>query len=97
MAHFELAPGRTSAAIAHGTVDEIWYILTGRGQMWRKQGDREEIVPLQPGVCVSIPAETHFQFSVIGDAPLAVIGVTMPPWPGANEARAVEGRWPQSR
>ena len=33
MAHFELAPGQTSVAEAHRTVDEIWYFLSGRGEM----------------------------------------------------------------
>ena len=29
MAHFELAPGRTSGAVAHRTVDEVWYVMQG--------------------------------------------------------------------
>lgn len=94
MAHFELGPGRTSGAVAHKTVEEIWYILSGRGEMWRKQGDREETVPIDPGVCLSIPVGTHFQFRSFGYEPLAAIGVTMPPWPGSGEAYAVVGKWP---
>ena len=46
MAHFELAAGRTSGAVAHRTVDEIWYVLRGSGQMWRRQDDGEETVEL---------------------------------------------------
>src|SRR5262245_32644925 len=34
MAHFELAPGRTSKAVRHRTVEEIWFVLAGRGEMW---------------------------------------------------------------
>ena len=37
MAHFELAPGETSIAVAHRTVEEIWFFLAGRGDMWRQQ------------------------------------------------------------
>ena len=37
MAHFELAPGRASAAIRHRTVDEIWFVLSGRGEIWRNR------------------------------------------------------------
>ena len=51
MAHFELAPGRTSKAVAHRSVEEIWYFVGGRGEMWRRQGAREEVVPLAPGRC----------------------------------------------
>ena len=35
MAHFELAPGRVSQAVRHRTVEEIWYVIGGRGKMWR--------------------------------------------------------------
>ena len=31
--------------------------------------------------------------SALGDAALRVLGVTMPPWPGENEAIAVTGPW----
>jgi mannose-6-phosphate isomerase-like protein (cupin superfamily) len=94
MAHFELAPGRTSVAVAHRTVEEIWYFLGGRGEMWRRQGDREEVVTVEAGVCVTIPLGTAFQFRCLGDQPLSAVAVTMPPWPGAEEAYAVVGRWP---
>jgi len=109
MAHFELGAGRVSRAVAHHTVAEIWYILRGHGQMWRRQAkheqgeqgeqgeqreQREQTVDLSPRVCVSIPAGTHFQFRAGSDGPLAAIGVTMPPWPGADEAYEVPGAWP---
>jgi len=94
MAHFELGPRRTSRAVAHRTVEEIWYVLSGHGEMWRKQGEREETVPMEPGVCISIPVRTHFQFRSFGYEPLACIGVTMPPWSGSDEASAVDGKWP---
>jgi len=93
MAHFELPPGQTSTAVAHRTIEEIWFFLTGRGEMWRKQNDREEVVAVEPGVCLTIPLGTHFQFRSFGDEPLAALGVTMPPWPGEEEAIKVEGKW----
>lgn len=55
MAHFQLRAGRVSRAVAHHSVDEIWYVLHGQGHMWRRQAEREETVPLRPGTCVSIP------------------------------------------
>jgi mannose-6-phosphate isomerase-like protein (cupin superfamily) len=94
MAHFKLGPGRISRAMAHRTVDEIWYVLSGHGQMWRRQGQRQETVELVPGTCVSIPVGTHFQFRASDGGPLAVVGVTMPPWPGDDEAYDVPGTWP---
>jgi mannose-6-phosphate isomerase-like protein (cupin superfamily) len=62
--------------------------------MWRKDDQREEVVPLESGVCVTIPLGTRFQFRSLGPEPLAAVAVTMPPWPGAGEAYAVDGRWP---
>jgi len=94
MAHFELTAGQTSKAVAHRTVEEIWYVVGGCGEMWRQQGECEETVALVPGVCLTIPQGTCFQFRSFGPEPLAAIGVTMPPWPGADEAVAAEGPWP---
>ena len=93
MAHFELAPRQTSTAMTHRSVEEIWFVLAGHGEMWRRQGEREEIVPLEAGVCLTIPRGTHFQFRALGEAPLAAVGVTMPPWPGEGEAMVVPGPW----
>jgi mannose-6-phosphate isomerase-like protein (cupin superfamily) len=93
MAHFELAPGQVSRAVAHHTVDEIWFFLRGRGQMWRRLGTQEDVVDVDAGVCLTIPVGTRFQFRANGDDPLSAIGVTMPPWPGEDEAYSVEGPW----
>ena len=94
LAHFELAPGKTSKAVQHRTVEEIWYIIGGQGEMWRKQNDREEIVSLQNGTCLTIPVGTTFQFRTLGHDPLQMVAVTMPPWPGEGEAILLEGHWP---
>jgi mannose-6-phosphate isomerase-like protein (cupin superfamily) len=94
MAHFELAAGRVSDPIRHRSVDEIWFVLSGQGQMWRRQDEREEIIALAPGMSVSIPLGTHFQFRAEGALPLVAVGVTMPPWPGPEEAVPVAGKWP---
>jgi mannose-6-phosphate isomerase-like protein (cupin superfamily) len=93
MAHFQLAPGETATAVSHRTVEEIWFFLSGSGEMWRRQGDHEEVVPVGPAVCITIPLGTQFQFRSFGEQPLAAIGVTMPPWPGEGEAYVVPGIW----
>ena len=93
MAHFELAPGQTSTAVTHRTVEEIWLFVSGRGEMWRQQGQREEIVPVELGVCLTIPVGTHFQLRSFGYEALEAIAVTMPPWPGKDEATVVQGKW----
>ena len=94
MAHFRLPPGAVSRAVAHHTVEELWYFIAGRGRMWRKHGGEESIVDVEPGVSIGIPIGTHFQFRCDGDQPLEAVGVTVPPWPGMEEAYVVEGIWP---
>jgi mannose-6-phosphate isomerase-like protein (cupin superfamily) len=93
LAVFSLSPKAVSKAVAHRTVDEVWYVVSGYGRMWRKLAEREETVEIGPGVSLSLPVGTHFQFRCDGPEPLTVLGATMPPWPGPDEAYAVEGIW----
>ena len=89
LAHCTLHPARTSQAVVHKTVEEIWLFLQGQGQVWRKQGEQEEVVDVYPNLSLTIPTGTHFQFRNTGDVPLCMIIVTMPPWPGPDEAISV--------
>lgn len=91
---FTLRPGMVSRAVAHRTVEEIWYVTAGFGRIWRKLHDSEEISEMAPGVSLTIPVGTHFQFRCDGEAPLHVVAATMPPWPGDGEAHFVPGKWP---
>ncbi len=93
MAHFELPAGAVSHAVTHRTVEEIWYVLSGRGALWRRSDAGERIEPIGPGVAVTIPLGVAFQFRAEGAEPLAFLAITMPPWPGMDEAVAVEGPW----
>jgi mannose-6-phosphate isomerase-like protein (cupin superfamily) len=93
MAHFTLPAKATSKAVAHRTVEEIWYFISGRGRMWRRLADHEEIVDVGPGISIDIPVGTHFQFTAESHESLVAIGATMPPWPGENEAYEVDGPW----
>ena len=112
MAHFTLPAGATAKAVVHRTVEEIWYVTSGRGEMWRRQGgdegadgDAEEgacegadesVVALVPGLCLTIPLGTRFQFRAAADRALEAVAITMPPWPGDGEAVEVPGPWTPS-
>src|SRR2546426_11165767 len=76
LAHFELRPGHTSIAVTHRTVEEIWFFLSGSGEMWRKQGDREEIVAGGFGVGPPISLRPPFQFRANGTETPAALRVT---------------------
>ena len=92
-AHFTLPAGATSHAVQHRTVEEIWFFLSGRGEVWRRNAAGEAIVAALPGLSITIPLGAAFQFRALGDEPLVFVAVTMPPWPGDGEAFVVEGPW----
>lgn len=93
MAIFSLPPKSVARAVVHRTVEEIWYFISGHGRLWRRSETSEEVIDVGPGLSITIPTGTHFQFRCDGLEPLTIVGVTMPPWPGDDEARIVEGRW----
>lgn len=93
-AHCTLPAGATSLAVRHQTVEEIWYFLSGAGEVWRLFEDTEDVTPVSAGTSVTIPLGTHFQFRATGDEPLRFVLVTMPPWPGEREAVRVADHWP---
>lgn len=91
---FRLAPGAVARAVRHPRVEEIWFVLSGRGQIWRApEGAPGCETVLEPGVALTIPVHTSFQFRCDGPEPLRVHGVTMPPWAGPEDAEPVPGRW----
>ncbi len=93
MCHCTLQPDATSIAGVHNTIEEIWYCIQGQGQVWRKEGDDASIIEISPGICLTIPTHTHFQFRNTGTIPLCVLITTMPPWPGPQEWVEVTGHW----
>lgn len=93
MAHFRLPAGQVSRAVRHRTVEEIWYILSGEGQMWLSDSTTDEVLELRSGLCVTIPLGVAFQFRASADAAVEAVAVTMPPWPGEQEAESAKGPW----
>ena len=95
MVHCTLAPGQVSSPVRHRTVEEIWYFLRGTGELWRKPAEAASgtVEAVGPGTAVDIPLGSHFQFRNTGAGPLEIVIVTMPPWPGEDEAVPVSGFW----
>ena len=93
LAHFELPAGAVSHAVRHRTVEEIWFVLSGRGRLWRCSEGGERIEALAAGTALTIPLGTAFQFRAEAEAPLAFLAITMPPWPGMDEALPAAGPW----
>ena len=84
IAHCTLKNKKTSRAVQHKTVSEFWHVLSGKGEIWRKNADTESITVLENGITIEILLGTAFQYrSVEND--LVFICVTNPPWPGCDE------------
>ena len=52
MAHFTLEPDQASSAVVHRSVEELWFVVGGSGEMWRRAGDRSSVVALAPGTAL---------------------------------------------
>jgi mannose-6-phosphate isomerase-like protein (cupin superfamily) len=96
MAHGTLLPGCVSKAVMHPVIEEIWYVLGGRAELWRRHGELESTVDVGAGVSLVIPTGTHFQFRTVGEEPFTFIMCTLPPWSGEHDAVSVDGHWPLS-
>ena len=93
MVHGTLPPGGVSLAVRHRTVEEMWYVLGGEADFWRRHGKQEEVIRARAGVNLTIPLGCEFQFRTVGDEPFRFLVVTMPPWPGEGECDRVTGIW----
>jgi len=93
MVHCTLPAEKVSLAVYHQTVDELWYFISGEGEVWRKNDQHEIVMPFKAGMSLSILLGTSFQFRNTGKEPLCFIIATMPPWPGSNEAIETKGKW----
>ncbi|ODT18642.1 MAG: cupin [Kaistia sp. SCN 65-12] len=93
MIHSTVPPGQVNRATIHATVSEFWYILSGKGQIWRRDAAQEQTTELTAGVSIDIPLGTAFQYRCTGAEPLTFICITAPPWVGDSEATFVEGPW----
>jgi mannose-6-phosphate isomerase-like protein (cupin superfamily) len=86
-----LPAGAVSRPVYHRTVEEIWYVIEGRGQVWRCPPDSvAEPIGVTPGDTLVIPMGWRFQFRAAPDCALRFLCFTSPPWPGPEEAQATE-------
>jgi len=93
MIHSTVPPYQINKATVHATVSEFWYVLEGRGEIWRDDGLESAVTALIPGTSIDIPAGTAFQYRNVSNQELKFICIAMPPWPGASEASYLDGKW----
>ncbi len=71
LAHCTLPSGKTALAATHKSVEEIWHVLEGEGELWRQNEDHEEIIPLYKGMTITILPKVRWQFRCTSDIPLS--------------------------
>ncbi|MFC5179487.1 cupin domain-containing protein [Nocardioides taihuensis] len=74
-------------------MSELWHVLSDDGQIWRRDGTGEERTVLGRGVSIDIPVGTAFQYRCTGVDRLEFLCISMPCWPGDEEATFTEGPW----
>jgi mannose-6-phosphate isomerase-like protein (cupin superfamily) len=93
-AHCRLPAGAVTAAVRHRTVEELWYVVSGEGEIWRQRdGEEPQFDHLREGDSLRIPVGVSFQFRASPYGGLNLLLATMPPWPGAHEAVPTIGPW----
>ena len=92
MVEVTLPAGQISRPVFHRSVEEVWYILEGTGQVWRcppevPESNEAPSLSVREGDSLVIPTGWYFQFSADEATDLKFLCVTMPPWPGDAEAQ----------
>lgn len=85
-----IGAGETSRPVVHRTVEEAWYVLSGAGEVWRCPPGvaATEVPPVRvaAGDALVIPVGWGFQFRADAGSGMRFVCVTMPAWPGMDEA-----------
>ena len=88
-----IAAGQVSRPVRHRTVEEAWYVISGAGEVWRCPPgvSVRDVAPVSvvAGDAVVIPTNWSFQFSADVGSELRFVCVTMPAWPGMDEAAEI--------
>jgi len=85
-----LEPGKGHTRHNHPGVEEILYVLSGKGlQMVEPEGERLER-EVEPGVLIHIPPGVYHSTVNTGTEPMSLLAIYAPPGPEA-ELREMEG------
>src|SRR5260370_9829103 len=93
MIHSTVPPRQTNRATVHATVSEFWFVLEGRGEIWRDDSVDSAVTQITPGTSIDIPFGTAFQYPNVSDHDLKFICLTMPPCPGHSDAKSRDRQW----
>ena len=92
MIHSTVPAGQVNRAAVHATVERVLGCLTGQGQLWRGDRTGEDDIAEGRGFHRH-PSRDRTPVSLRRTDPLLFLCITMPPWPGDQEATIIEGPW----
>jgi mannose-6-phosphate isomerase-like protein (cupin superfamily) len=58
--------GAVSQPTVHKSLEELWYVVGGTGELWSHFGQQECVSELRAGDGLNIPIGAHFQFRNTG-------------------------------
>jgi mannose-6-phosphate isomerase-like protein (cupin superfamily) len=92
--HCLLPKGGVIQASRHKTVEQIWYVTSGEGEIWLKDlNGVESVIQLRKGTGLTVPLGFAFQFRNTGVIDLEIFIVNTTPWSGAGELIPVKNHW----
>ena len=91
MIHSTVPPGQVNRATVHATVSEFWHVLSGQGQIWRRDGRVRRQQFWKQAFPIQHPGRDRIPYRCTGVDPLQFLCITMPPWPGDKKRRSSRG------
>jgi mannose-6-phosphate isomerase-like protein (cupin superfamily) len=72
---------------------EMFYVIAGTGELWRKCPEYEGVVALRPGRWAAMPAGTHFQYRALQETTLVFLVAVLPRFDEAAVRDGDHGPW----
>jgi mannose-6-phosphate isomerase-like protein (cupin superfamily) len=93
LTHAVCPAGQVAPAHHLPELHEQYYVLAGRGEIWRATAKREAVTALRPGRWVQMSAGTRFQYRANHGTSLVFLVVVLPSWRPELFHTDVEGAW----
>jgi mannose-6-phosphate isomerase-like protein (cupin superfamily) len=93
LTHAVCHAGNTSGTHHLPELDEGYFVLSGRGEIWRATDEREAVTALRPGRWVAMPGGMRFQYRANAGSSLVFLVVVLPSWREELFHVVEGGRW----
>jgi mannose-6-phosphate isomerase-like protein (cupin superfamily) len=90
--HAAVPPDDTSKPAYLSGLTEFFFGLFGRGEVWRSNGEVEEVVDFFPNRCLMIPEGVRFQYQT-RESSLVFLVIVAPRWSADRWHEAPQGLW----